>query len=119
MLINFPPEIISKRLGQDVGGFGLRHDDVMLEAVVADVLHEFLELGHFGHGAVAEGLQHVIGQFAFADVGADAAVRVRRGDAAVSERAGGRAAIERAVGVLHADGRADDGRVGNFDVGQK
>ena len=83
------------------------------------MVHEVLETRNFGDGAVAEGVERIIGQLAFAHVGANPALGIGGGEAAEGERSAGGAAIERAVGVFHAEDAAEDGGVGNFDVGQE
>ena len=119
MMMHFPAEIISKCLRQNIRAVRHGHDDMMLETFAADVAHELLQFRHAGHGAITEGFQFVVGQLAFTDVGADFALGIGGGDASVSQRAGGRATVQRAVGIFDADGRANDGRVGDFDVGQE
>ena len=91
----------------------------MLEAFATGVAHQLLQLGHAGDGAVAERLQVVVGELAFADVGADDAARVVGRDAAVGERSRGGAAVESAPGVFDTEGGAEDGSVEDFDVGEK
>ena len=118
-MMHFPAKIISKRLGQNFSGLRLRHHDVMFKTLRTNVAHELLQLRHARDGAVAKRLQLVIGQFTFADVSADFAIRIGGGDAPKSQRAGGRATVERAVGVLDTDDAAENRRGGNFDVGQE
>lgn len=117
--MHFPAEIISERLGEDVRAVRNGHHNVMLEALAADVAHKLLQLWHAGDGAVAEGVERVVREFAFADVGADAAFGIGGGDASERQPSGGRATVERAVSVLDADDAAENRRGGNFDVGQK
>jgi len=79
---------------------------VVLEALVADVAEEFLQLWHMSDRAVAKGLERIVGELAFADVGADDAAGVVGRQAAKGERAGGRAAVERAPSVFNAERRS-------------
>lgn len=97
----------------------LRHDYVMFKTLFADVTQHALQVGHFGHSAVAKRFELVVREFAFADVATDFALGIGGGDATVGQRAGGRATVERAVGVLHAENAAEDWRGGNLDVGQE
>lgn len=66
-VMNFPPQIIPKRLGQDFRQVRLGHDDVMLETLFADVAQNVLQVRHFGYSAVAEGVELVVRKFAFAE----------------------------------------------------
>jgi hypothetical protein len=91
----------------------------MLEPFAADVLHELLEAWNAGDGAVPEGVERIIGQFAFADIGADASVGVGGGDATVGQQAGRSAAVEGAVGVFDAERAAEDRGVRDLDVRKK
>ena len=119
MLLHVPPKIISKRLRQNVRALGNRHHDVMLETFFADMAQNFLQIRNVRDGAVAEGIELVVREFAFADVATDFPLGIGGGDATVSQRPGRRATVERAVSIFHADDAAKDRRGGNFDVGQK
>ena len=119
VVVHFPAEVVAERLGQNRRRVRLRHDYMMLEALFADVVQDFLQVRHFGHGAVAEGFEFVVREFAFADVATDPALGIGGGDAAVSQRTGRRAPIERAIGILHAENTAEDRRVSDLDVRQK
>src|SRR5215472_8523436 len=88
MVVGFPAEVVAEGFFEDIGGVGAGHDDVVFEAVVADVLHEVLEARDAGDCPVAKGVEGVVGEFALAYVGADAAFRVGGGDAAVGEGVG-------------------------------
>ena len=118
-MVHFPAQVSLEGFGEDVGAVGHRHHHVVLEAFFADVAHESLEVGHAGHGPVAEGVQRVVGQFSVADVGADRSFGVGRSDATVGQRPRGRTAVQRPVGVLLTGGRTNDGRGGDLDVGQE
>ena len=85
-MVDIPAEIIAERFGQNAGGFGLGHDHVMFKAFAADVMHEVLEARNFGDGAVAEGVERIIGQFAFAHVRANFALGIGGGEPAEGER---------------------------------
>ena len=66
VMMHFPPKIIPKRFGQNFRRVRLRHDNVMFKALFADVAQNFLQVRHFGHRAVAKGVELVVGEFAFA-----------------------------------------------------
>src|SRR3954465_12486371 len=91
----------------------------MLETVFANVVKQRLKLRHMSDGAVAEGLQLVIGRRALADIAANDAFAVVSGKAGIRERPGGRSTFHRAVGVLNAERASQDGRVGNFGIGRQ
>ena len=89
MMMHFPVEIIFKRLGQNFGGVRLGHHNVMLETIFADVVHELLQARNFCDGAVAERVEFVVRQFAFADVSADFSIGIGRRDSAKGQRPAG------------------------------
>ena len=119
MVLHFPTKIIPKRLRQNSRAARNGHHDVMFESLPADVVQNVLQIRNVRDGAVAEGVERVVCEFAFADVAADFALGIGGGNAAIRQRPGGRAAVERTVSVFHADDAAEDRRGGNFDVGQK
>src|SRR5687768_7631081 len=68
VVINFPSQIAAKGLRQHASGMRSVHHNVVLEALVADVAQEFLQLRHTGHCPVAECFQLVVGQFTLPDI---------------------------------------------------
>lgn len=60
MKMHFPAEIISERFGQDAGRMRLGHHDMMLEALLADVVHEFLQVRDFCNRAISESVEFVV-----------------------------------------------------------
>src|SRR5450759_1525026 len=118
-MMDFPAEIISKRFGENVRAVRNGPREVMLEVLPAHMPHELRQFRNAGDRAVAEGVERVVCEFAFADIGADAAFRIGGGDASERQPSGRRATIERAVGVLDADDAAEDGGGGDFYGGQK
>src|SRR5215469_4498962 len=91
----------------------------MLKALLTNVSHEFLQIWNFGDGSIAKSVQFVIGQFAFANIRAYAAIGIGSRDAAKGQWAGGRAAFQSPIGIFHAKCAAEDGRVRDFNVGQE
>src|SRR2546430_7253855 len=97
MNVHRPPQVFPARLGDDLGGVRAVHRDVVLEAVVADVLHEVLKARDVGDGAMAEGFELVIGGRPLPDVAADDAGGVVGGEAGIGERPGGGATLPSAA----------------------
>jgi len=95
------------------------HRRMMLETTAADEAHQSLQIRHFDDGAIAESLDRIVRELAFADVGGDAAVAIVGGDATERDRPAGCAAGKRAPGVLLTERGAEDRRRADLDVRQK
>src|SRR5438046_1809760 len=100
MVVHCPPQILPARFGQHVGGVRTIHGDVMLKAIVADVMHQFLETRDFRDGAMAEGFKFVICSFTLTNVAADNASGVVGAEPCISKRPSRSSAFHRAVSVL-------------------
>ena len=60
---------------------------MMLEAVLADILHQLLQFRYFRHHDAAVHSVWIIGHLALTEIGLDTALRVVGRDAEISERA--------------------------------
>ena len=89
---------------------------MVLEALLADVAQQLLQLRDVGDAGTAEGLQRIARELAFANVATNAAMEVVGGEAREAHRAGLHAAHAGAEGVLLADGAGDDGLEVHDDV---
>src|SRR4051794_10928241 len=87
MLMHLPTQVCPARFGQDIRNQRRIHRDVMLKAVDADVAKQFLKSRDLRDGALAEGVERVVGGGSFADVSADDARGIVGGEARVGERA--------------------------------
>ena len=119
VLMHFPAKIIPERFRQDRRRVRLRHYDVMLEALFADVVHEFLQARNFRDSAVTERVERIVCEFAFTDVSSDFTIGIGSRDATKRQWPGGRATIQRAISILDTDDAAENRRGGDFDVRQK
>ena len=82
--------------------------DVVLEAVFADVAQQALQVGDADYAGAAEGVERIVGEFAFADVAADLAFAVVGGEAGEAHGPGFDQAHAGAVSVFAAHGAGDD-----------
>ena len=71
--VDIPAPYTCPRLHDGRGHAGRVDGNVVLEAVLADVGQQPLQLGHLDHAIAAEGEQRIVGQIALAHVGADLA----------------------------------------------
>ena len=78
VLIHLPTQIRLERLRQHRRRVRRAHRHVMLEAVLADVAQQLLQARHMDNRPVAEGVERIVGERAFAHVGADQPVQDRR-----------------------------------------
>src|SRR6202162_5269060 len=80
----------------------------MLEAALADVAQQRLEFPDAHHPGAAEGLQRIVGEFAFPDVAMNRALAIVGRKTREAHRPGFHAAHARPVSVLSADRPGDD-----------
>ena len=59
VVINLPAQIAAERLGENAGGVGRIHDDVMFKPLAADMTQELLELWHPRDCPVAERISDI------------------------------------------------------------
>lgn len=85
MNIEFPSEIRLDGFLQDVFYVAAHEGNVMLEPVLADELHELLQVGYLCDGDAAVHAVGVVGDAALAHIALDAAARVVGGDAEEGE----------------------------------
>ena len=107
-MIDLPAKIVTECFFKYIGCVREIHDDVMLEALGADAAQQLLQFRHMCDGAIAKGLQVVVGELALPNIGADGAIVIVGGESTKSQRPGWSASIERAVGVLNAQDAAQN-----------
>jgi hypothetical protein len=88
MIIRGPAQIFGESLIEGRRDLSRVNGDMMLKAVFADEVEQFLEIGNANYPVSTEGIEFIVGQLALADVGQDLPVQVIGGDAAVGERLG-------------------------------
>ncbi len=66
------------------------HRSVVFKAVLADMLHQRLQLRHFDHGAAAESIQGIIDEHAVADISPYRWITIIGRNPRVAERTRGR-----------------------------
>ena len=76
MYIQIPAQIAVDSLLQDVDHVGAHHGYVVFETILADILHQFLEVVHLRHGDTSVHAIRVVGQLALAQIALDASQRV-------------------------------------------
>jgi orotate phosphoribosyltransferase-like protein len=76
VLINFPALIRAERVRNCSGVVSIAHADVVLVAVVAEVLEEALEIRYPHHSATAEALERIGSDFTFTHMGPHASVQI-------------------------------------------
>src|SRR4051794_6914343 len=81
---------------------------MMLEASLADVSEQVLQLWYLDDARAAEGLQGIVGEVALADVAPHLAFAVISGEARIAHRRSLHTADAGAEGVLLTDGAGDD-----------
>ena len=99
MGVEIPAEVGLDGLVEDVDDIGAAHGDMVLEAVLADVLHQPLQVVDLGHGDAAVHAVRIVGNLALAQVGLDATLGVVGGDAEEGERTTGDLGIDSTEGV--------------------
>ena len=68
MYIQIPAQIAVDSLLQDVDHVGAHHGYVVFETILADILHQFLEVVHLRHGDTSVHAIRVVGQLALAQI---------------------------------------------------
>ena len=87
MDIKIPTQIGINGFLQDSSQIATTESHMMLEAVLADILHQLLEFGHFRYYDTAVHSVWIVGHLALTEIGLDATLRVVGGDAEIGERA--------------------------------
>src|SRR5262245_13630774 len=71
MLVGLPAQVGLEGFFEHIGHVCARHRDVMLEALLTDVVHQLLQARHLDHRVCAERVQRVVGEAALAHIGFD------------------------------------------------
>ena len=90
--------------------------DMVLEAVAADVLHEFLEIRNLGNSDAAVHSVRIVGDYALAEISLDLSLGVVGGDAEEGEVAFGNLCADSAEGTHLAEGTAKHSERGELQV---
>ena len=81
MYIKVPAEVGVDGLVKDVDDIGAAHGNVVFEAVLADILHQLLQVVDLRDSDTAVHAVGVVGDFALAEIGLDATLGVVGRDA--------------------------------------
>ena len=108
MAINVPAEVVGKGILDGGGDQAAVGGHMVFKAVLADIAQEFLQVLYFKDTVSAEGLQLVVRETAFADIGFDLTQLVVGGDAREGEGTRRDLPAKGAVGVVLANGAGDD-----------
>ena len=81
MHIQVPSQIGLDSLVKDIHHVGATHSHMMLETVLADILHQFLQVVDFRNGDTAVHSVGIVGDLTLAEIGLDDALRVVGRDA--------------------------------------
>ena len=105
MYIKVPTQISLYRLIKDVHHIGAAHRHMMLETVLTDILHQFLQVINLSDSDTSVHSVWIIGNLTLAEVCLDTALRVIGGDAEEGERTARHFGIDGTKG-LHLTQRA-------------
>ena len=119
MAINVPAEVIGKGILDGACDQAAVGGHMMFKAVLADVAQEFLQILDLKDTVSAEGLQLVVRETAFADIGFDLTQLVIGGDAREGEGAGSDLSAKGAVGVVLANSAGDNVLVLHLCTGEE
>ena len=111
MIIGGPAQVFGEGFVERGGDLRGVDGYVVLEPVFADEVEQFLELGDANHAIPTKGIERVVGDLCFAQVGKDLAVQIIGGNAAVGERLRLEPPDDGAVGAVFAHRPGDDGLV--------
>ena len=85
MHIEIPSEVCLDSLREDVNDIGTYHGDMVLESILADELHESLQVRHTCHGDTSIHAVGVVGHLALSEISLDASEGVVGRDTEVCE----------------------------------
>ena len=68
MYVQVPSEVIVNSLAEDVNNVGANHRDVVLKAVLADKLHQLLQVVNLRNGDATVHSVRVVGELALAEI---------------------------------------------------
>ena len=86
MYIKVPSEVGLDGLVKDVDNIRAAHGDMVLETVLADVLHQLLQVVDLRHSDATVHAIGIVGDLTLTEVGLDAALGIVGGDAEEAER---------------------------------
>lgn len=84
--VEVPAEVGLDGFVQDVNDIGAAHSHMVLEAILADILHQLLQVVHLCDGNTSVHAVWVVGQLSLTQIGLDTALRVVGRDAEEGER---------------------------------
>ena len=87
MDVEVPTEVGLDGLIEDVDDIGAAHGHMVLEAVLADVLHQLLQVVDLRHSDAAVHAVGIVGDLSLAEIGLDTALGIVGGDAEEGEGA--------------------------------
>ncbi len=113
--VDFKAHIIAQGFFQNIGHMAAADGDVMLKAIVANVVHQILKALHMAQRQAALGGDRIVAEIAFAYIALDLAVFIVGGDLGKGHGTGRNLGLARAEALVRADGGAQHVQVGNFD----
>src|SRR5262245_13729852 len=106
--VNIPPEVRRESILDGGGHRGFGCSDMVLVAIPANELQQFLEVRHFNDTVAAECVELILGKPALTQVRHDAPGEIIGRDSAVRERSRTDAADDGSIGVFLAYSAGDD-----------
>ena len=106
--IDIPSEIVLEGFRDSTRNLTAGGGYMVFKTVFADVTEQRLQFRNFKDAVSAEGVEFVIGEFAFTDVGSDFTELVIRGDSGESERSRSDLSADSAIGIFFADRTGDN-----------
>ena len=76
MYVELPTKVSLYGLIKDIDNIGAAHGNMVLKAVLTDVLHQLLQIVDLGNGYTAVHTVWVVGNLALAEIGLDNALRI-------------------------------------------
>src|SRR5271170_820455 len=119
VMIDIPTKVVAERLPYRRSAVAAVHGGVMLEAVSADDLQEFLEPLDLDDGFGSKGIERIVGELPVTDISTNLSGNVVSADPPEGDRACRGPALERSHRVLFSEHGAQNRRGSNSDIGKK
>ena len=97
--VELPSEVGLDGLADYVNDIGAAHGDMVFETVLADILHQLLQVIHLRHGNATIHAVWVIGDRSLTEIRLDASLRIIGGDAEEGEVTGSDLRIDSTEGI--------------------